>query len=75
MSRLVHQLSHLDFFDFTDLSGTPCRGADQEWYRDPWQRRGTAAPPQPLSSFLISLMLTHPFLLLLPDIPTVPTSL
>ena len=31
-------------FDFTAPNGTRCRGADQEWYRDSWQRKAGCGP-------------------------------
>lgn len=44
MPYSAYQLRHPDFFDFTDRSNAACRGADQEWFTDPWQRRAGCGP-------------------------------
>ena len=39
-----HTLSRPDRFTLTLPDGTLCRGADQDWYRDVWQRRAGCGP-------------------------------
>ena len=39
-----YKLQNLAFFDFTDRQKNPCRGADQEWFLDEWQRKAGCGP-------------------------------
>ena len=39
-----HALTRPDRFTLSLPDGTLCRGADQEWYRDVWQRRAGCGP-------------------------------
>ena len=39
-----HTLTRPDRFTLTLPDGTLCRGADQDWYRDVWQRRAGCGP-------------------------------
>ena len=39
-----HILTRPDRFTLTLPDGTLCRGADQDWYRDVWQRRAGCGP-------------------------------
>ncbi len=41
---MEHALSRPEAFTLTDAMGTPYRGADQEWFRDIWQRRAGCGP-------------------------------
>lgn len=44
MANTVYTLQNPAFFDFTNLQGTACRGADQMWYTDLWQQRAGCGP-------------------------------
>ncbi len=57
----MHKLSNPSFFDFTDHKGGPCRGANQEWYGDPWQRRAGCGPTT-AATLLSYLAAAHPAL-------------
>ena len=39
-----HTLTRPDRFTLSLPDGTLCRGADQDWYRDVWQRRAGCGP-------------------------------
>ena len=39
-----YALQNPAFFDFTDQQKRPCRGADQEWFLDAWQRKAGCGP-------------------------------
>lgn len=59
MPHSAYQLRHPDFFDFTDRSNAACRGADQEWFTDPWQRRAGCGPTT-AATILSYLAYVHP---------------
>lgn len=44
MSKSSYTLVDPAFFDFYDRNNKPCRGADQMWFRDPWQQRAGCGP-------------------------------
>ncbi len=44
MRTQTYALSQPELLQFEDFTGTPCRGLDQEWYRDAWQRRAGCGP-------------------------------
>ncbi len=44
MSENSHALFEPTFFDFINLEGSPCRGADQLWFEDRWQQRAGCGP-------------------------------
>ncbi len=56
-----HTLSRPDRFTLTLADGTLCRGADQDWYRDVWQRRAGCGPTT-AAMILDYLSLVHPAL-------------
>ena len=58
---VTHSLSRPELFNFIDLKGAPCRGADQEWYLDPWQRRAGCGPTT-AATILSYLAHQHPSL-------------
>ena len=39
-----HALSKPEYFTLADEDGTAVRGADQDWFRDVWQRRAGCGP-------------------------------
>ena len=39
-----HRLTAPERFTLTGPGGKPCRGTDQEWFRDVWQRRAGCGP-------------------------------
>ena len=41
---MEHTLTRPEAFTLTDALGTQYRGADQEWFRDVWQRRAGCGP-------------------------------
>ena len=54
-------LTHPEYLTLTGLDGQPHRGADQDWYRDPWQRRAGCGPTT-AAVILTYLSRVHPAL-------------
>lgn len=69
MSTQTYTLSQPELFRFEDLTGAPCLGLDQEWYRDAWQRRAGCGPTT-ASTLMAYLARTKPALAsLAPEAP------
>ena len=54
-------LTHPEYLTLTGPDGQPHPGADQDWYRDPWQRRAGCGPTT-ASAILAYLSRVHPAL-------------
>ena len=61
MSPQTYAVSQPKLFQFKDLTGAPCQGLDQEWYRDPWQRRAGCGPTT-AATLMAYLARAHPTL-------------
>lgn len=59
MENRKFTLSHPEFFTFFGPEGTIYRGADQEWYRDTWQRKAGCGPTT-AATVLAYLSAAHP---------------
>lgn len=61
MNQRTYALSRPELLQFEDLTGAPCRGLDQEWYQDPWQRRAGCGPTT-AAALMAYLARVHPAL-------------
>ena len=58
---MLHSLPHTDYFSLTSPQGEVCQGGNQDWYRDPWQRRAGCGPTT-AATVLAYLAKAHPAL-------------
>lgn len=69
MISQTYTLTQPELLRFEDLTGKPCLGLDQEWFRDAWQRRAGCGPTT-AATLMTYLARTKPSLSsLAPEVP------